>query len=136
AKRPDVSSLVYRLPPGLLGAHIGGGSEDGAFDRLARNDRRRECRVVGGRLREPEVEDLYHAVGRNLDVGRLEIAVNDPFFMLGVECVCNLLCDDEGLADRKRAAPHALTQRLAFDQLEDDPADGLTALADILLEAV
>ena len=62
--------------------------------------------------------------------------MNDPFFMRGVEGVGNLLRDDEGLADRKRAAPHALAQRLAFDQLEDDPADGLTALGDILLEAV
>jgi hypothetical protein len=111
---PDVGSLVHRLPPGLLGAHIGGGSEDGAFDRGALN-RRRECRVVGDRLRQPEIEDLHHAVGCKLDVGRLEIAVNDSLFMRGVECVGNLLRDDEGLADRQRAALHALTQRLAFD---------------------
>src|SRR5574341_298557 len=56
--------------------------------------------------------------------------------MRDVECVCNLLRDDEGLADRKRAAPDSLTQRLAFDQLEDDPADGLTALGYTLFEAV
>src|SRR5439155_6948764 len=91
---------------------------------------------VGGDLREPEIEELHDAVGSNLDVGRLEIAVNDPLFMRDVECVRNLLRDHEGLADRKRVAAHSLAQRLAFDQLEDDPADGLTALGDILFEAV
>jgi hypothetical protein len=56
--------------------------------------------------------------------------------MRDVEGVGNLLRDDEGLADRKRTAAHSLTQRLAFDQLEDDPADGLTALGYILFEAI
>src|SRR5439155_2199340 len=36
---PDVSSLVYRLPTSLLGAHIGCRSDDGAFVRIARNGR-------------------------------------------------------------------------------------------------
>jgi hypothetical protein len=51
---PDVRSLVDRLPPGLFGAHIGGRSEDGAFDRVARNaegrlpnDRPHAFRIMG-----------------------------------------------------------------------------------------
>ena len=32
-------------------------------------------------LCEAEVEHLYRAVGRDLDVGRLEVAMDDPLFV-------------------------------------------------------
>ena len=83
AERPDVGALVDRLPARLLRAHVGGGPEDQPFARAADRHRRRLRRdpvagvVTGDRFRQAEVEHLHDAVGRDLDVGRLQIAVDD-----------------------------------------------------------
>ncbi len=59
-----------RVALGLLGRHVVGRSEDGA---------RLRPRAVAVALRQPEVADLGRAeVGREQDVRRLEVAVDDP----------------------------------------------------------
>ena len=44
-------------------------------------------------LGQAEVEDLYRAVGRDLDIGRLQVAVDDAFFVRRVERVRDLARD-------------------------------------------
>ena len=68
----------------LLGTHVRGGADDDALARSAATvDRRRpsasSSRHLDDRLGEPEIEHLDDAVRRHLDVGRLQIAVNDAF---------------------------------------------------------
>ena len=42
--------------------------------------------VARGRLREAEVQDLDDAIRRDLDVRWLEIAMDDPLLVGGIEC--------------------------------------------------
>ena len=60
---------VLQLPAGLLGGHVAGGAHDRAILCLAR--------IPLELLRQTEVSDLRHAVGRQQDVGRLQVAVED-----------------------------------------------------------
>ena len=46
--------------------------------------------LTGVELRQPEVEHFDRAVGRDLDVARLEIAMDDPLLVGGLECGCDL----------------------------------------------
>ena len=67
---------------------------------------------------ETEVEHLDHPIGRDLDVRGLEIAMDDPGPMGGIERVGDLLRDGQSLRERQRAPAHAIVQRVALDQLE------------------
>ena len=55
------------------------------------------------RLRQPEVEHLDRAVGADLDVGRLQIAMDDALLVRGFERFGDLPRDRERLVERKRA---------------------------------
>ena len=111
AKRPDVRALVDRLPARLLRRHVGGRAENHA--RL-RHGRRRDAwessrasadaSAPAGvdRFRQTEVEHLHRAVGADLDVRGLEIAVNDALLVRRFERVGNLPRDRERLVDRER----------------------------------
>ena len=70
---------------------------------------------------ETKVEHLHDAVGRDLDVRRLEIAVDDAFVVRGLERVGDLPRHRERIVgDRHRAGGCSAIarQRLAFDELE------------------
>ena len=54
-------------------------------------------------LGETEVEDLDRAVGPNLDVGRLQIAMNDALLVRRFEGVGNLSCDAQRFGNRQAA---------------------------------
>ena len=105
AECPDVRALVDRLAPHLLGRHVRGRADDHARLRLVRRHRRR---LVGrrcqrcSRLGEPEVEHLDEAVGADLHVARLEIAMHDAALVGVVERLCNLPGDAGCLVKRKR----------------------------------
>ena len=70
----------------------------GDIDRSAAGSRSQDC----PQLRETEVEHLDGAIGLQLDVGRLEIAMNDAVLVSGFECLRNLprdrQCFFEGIA--------------------------------------
>ncbi len=74
--------------------------------------RRTEC------LRQAEVEDLDDTGRRDLDVGRLEIAVHDAFLMRRLERVGDLSRVLERLGHRDRSPRDPLRERLAFDERE------------------
>jgi hypothetical protein len=72
------------------------------------------------RLRQAEVQDLHRAVGPHLDVGRLQIAMDDALSVRGVERVGNLPGDRQRLVERQGAARDAPGEVLALDQLHDE----------------
>ena len=60
--------------------------------------------------------------GVELDVRRLEIAVDDALFVGVLERLGDLARDCQGLVERYPALLHALGERRTFDQLEDQGA--------------
>ncbi len=146
AERPDVGALVDRAAARLLGRHVGRGAEDDAELRPLRGrhrrrvHERRRAREVGRggaprgrvhRLGEAEVEDLDLAVGRELDVGGLEVAVDDSLLVRRLERLGDLPRDGEGLVEGERPALQPLGEVFALDELHDEGADAAR-----LLEAV
>ena len=105
AERPDVGALVDRLPARLLAGSCRRPCPECAFARPAwREPPLREIgrrRVGARRLREPEVEHLHHAVRRDLDVRGLQVAVDDPFFVRGLERLGDLARDRQRFGDRQ-----------------------------------
>ena len=79
----------------------------GDCDRLA--SRRRSRRRLH-RFRQAEVEHLHRAVGADLDVGGLQIAVDDPLLVRRFERLRDLLRDRQRLVERDRAARDPLRQ--------------------------
>ena len=55
------------------------------------------------RLRQAEVQHLHRAVLANLDVGGLQIAMDDPLLVRGFERLGDLLRDRQRFVDRDRA---------------------------------
>src|SRR6185295_13541405 len=85
AEGPDVRALVDGAPARLLRAHISRGAEDDTVAGAADGDRGRLRDVRAPSLAagfgEPEVQHLYHAVRRDLDVRGFEISMNDAFLV-------------------------------------------------------
>jgi hypothetical protein len=111
---PDVGAPVDHLPTRLFRAHVGRGPKNGALSRLLD---RRQCRFdpalrhVGG-LCEAKVQELHLPVGTDLDVRRLEVAMDDARVVRRFEPLGNLPTDVERVANRKRAVPQPLGERL------------------------
>ena len=95
----------------------------------------RYIRVVGivrvVQLGEAEVEHFDATVCGERDVGRLEIAMDDPLVVRRHQCVGNLSGDRQRFIDRNGAFGNALSQRLPFDELHHEELR-----AGCLLEAV
>ena len=69
------------------------------------------------RLRQAEVQHLHGSVVSQLDIRRLQIAVNDSLVVRRFERIGDLPRDLQRLADRQRAAGDSLGEVLPFDQL-------------------
>jgi len=54
------------------------------------------------------------------NVTRLDIAVDDAFFVSGVEGVGNFNADFDAMSDRQRAAMKSLVERFAFQEFHGD----------------
>jgi hypothetical protein len=72
------------------------------------------------RFRQTEVEDLHFAVGRDLDIRRLEIAMDDAFLVRGFERIGDLPRDHQGFVKGDGARREPIRERGAFDQFEDE----------------
>ncbi len=97
SQRPDVRPLVERLPAGLLRRHV----SHRAHGRLAFRQRRPALE-----LGQPEVHDLGPALGRDHDVGALDVPVDDAFAV--------------GLP---QAGRHLVDQAYSFRRFERPPLD-------------
>ena len=80
------------------------------------------------RLGEAEVEELDLPLRGHLDVRRLQVAVEDPLGVRGVERVCDVPRDDESAGDGDRAFCEELLDRLARNELHDEKADAVRPL--------
>ncbi|HEV8336851.1 MAG TPA: hypothetical protein VGR67_10570 [Candidatus Polarisedimenticolia bacterium] len=67
---------------------------------------------------QPEIEDLHRAVGRDLDVRRLEIAMDDSPLVGRLESLGDLPCDRQGLLERHGPVRDSVGERRSLDQLE------------------
>ena len=99
AEGPDVAALVRLASFRLLGRHVGGRTEDHApAGHRGPGNRRRRGDVGGSGFRvcelgEAEVQDLHRAVRPERDVGRLQVAVDDPLLVRRLERFGNLFRD-------------------------------------------
>ena len=110
AEGPDIRARIGAIAARLLRAHVGGRARHGVS----------VVRHAVGRHRQSKVEHSHRAGGGELDVGRLEIAVNDAFLVRGLERLGDLTRDLERCAERQRAARETLRQRRAVDELHHD----------------
>ena len=129
-ERPEVGALVGRKPARLLGAEIAGRSEDraGAGEpRLPRGERfgGGSSRVGLHHVGDAEVEHLHAAVGGDLDVLGLQVAVGDPLRVGRLERPGDLDSEAQRPLGGERAARQHVAERLALDQLEHREADAV-----------
>jgi hypothetical protein len=137
---PDVATFVDDLTPRLFGAHVSGRAQDRACAGLVRSHRRR-VRQVGRRrrprdFRQAKVEDLRHTLGRDLDVGGLQVAVNDPFFVSDIETDGDLARDAQRFANGQAGTASALPRHirelvrecLAVHELENEKSKAVSFL--------
>jgi hypothetical protein len=104
AERSDVGPLVDLLSTRLLRAHVGRRAEDHAFacSTWGHGRRGREIgagRVTGSHLGQAEVQHLDGPVPRDLDVGRFEVAMDDPLLVRRVQRIGDLARDDEARSE-------------------------------------
>ena len=72
-------------------------------------------------LRQPEVEHLHRAVGRDLDVRRLQIAMDDPLLVRRFERLGDLLRDRQRFVERNRLRARCdRASVVALDQFQDE----------------
>ena len=76
---------------------------------------------------KPEVEDLDRAVLAHLDVGWLEVAVDDAALVCGLERVGDLSSDGHRFRHRNRPSLQLLGKILAVDELHHERADDIRA---------
>jgi hypothetical protein len=85
-----------------------------------RSGRQVASRVYGAlrlrQLREAEVQNLGAPILVDKDVFRLDVAMNDPFFMGCRQRLRNLNTEINRLADGQRAGGEPLAQRLPFQK--------------------
>ena len=137
AERPDVAALVRLASLRLLRRHVRGRAEQDAHaghhggrrDRgeSAARRRGRQPAVASRELRQTEVEHLDRAVGRDLDVRGLQVAMDDALLVRGFEGLGDLTRDRQGFVQRNRPTSDPIGQRVALDQFEDERV-GLTAV--------
>ncbi|MDQ0775064.1 hypothetical protein QF026_003530 [Streptomyces aurantiacus] len=72
-------------------------------------------------MRDAEVGEHDAAVLSEQDVRRLHVAVHDALGVRGLQGAHHGQSDPRRLGGRERAAPQHLVERLATDQLHDDP---------------
>ena len=76
------------------------------------------------RLGQAEVEHLDGPIRAQLDVGRLQIAMDDALLVRGLQGVGDLSRDIDRLVDRQRAVLEPLGERRSLDQLERRAPNG------------
>jgi hypothetical protein len=106
-ERPDICPLIDGSSARLLRGHVGGGAKNDAGLRRMNRQRRRIHRGrgrSGGRvngLRQSKVEHLHCSVGTDLDVRRLEIAMDDAVIVRSFESFGDLPGNRESFINRQ-----------------------------------
>jgi len=132
SESPDVGSPIGLEPFGLLRAHVGRGAQQHAGSGHLRGERRghgqaltrRTCALRLERLREPEIQHLDLAVWSDLDVGGLQVPMDDALLVGRLQRLGDLQRDGHGLVYRQRTASQPLGQIFAGSQFHDEEVDG------------
>ena len=82
----------------------------------------------GNELRQPEVQHFRRAVLPDLDVRRLQVAMDDAGVVRGGERHSELAGDLQRLVDRDRAQTDPVRQGRPLDEFEHERADSLRVL--------
>jgi hypothetical protein len=94
---------------------------------VANRDRGRLRQVIpahfGAAFGETKVENLHDTIRRDLDVRRLQIAMDDAFVVSGLEGVGDLPRHRERIGNRDRATAQTVRQGLTFDEFEHQGSD-------------
>ena len=128
AKRPDVGPLVHRSAARLLRGHVRRGAQNDPGGRGMHRDGRgcRGCRsrrtVLFEGFREAEIEDLDRAILADLDVGRLQVTMDDAGRVRGFHRLDDLPGDRERFIEGHRAGSEPIGQGRSLDQLHDQGA--------------
>ena len=101
AERPDVGPAVERPGAGVLRTHVSHRSRE----RL----RVRARRLLN--LRDPEIEDLHRPVGKDHDVRRLDVAMDDARLVGVSKSACDLERKGQRLTERQAAAIQSRLER-------------------------
>ena len=76
--------------------------------------------VVDEYFREAEIQDLDVVIRGQLDVWRLQVAVDDPLLVSGLEGYRDLRGDRECFSERNGTPGDALREHLTIDELEHE----------------
>ena len=112
----DVGRRADRVALGLLGGHVAGCPHHLAADGRPVRDLEP--------LRQAEVGDLRRAVGVEEDVGRLQVAVDDPDVVDRADAAGEAGHELGGLPGRHRRPVEALGERAAVEHLEREIREG------------
>jgi len=128
AERPDVRAPIHGLAARLLGTHVGRRAENQSLlrhEEAVRFGGRRAFlgRPGANRLGEPEVEDLDDPVGRDADVGRLEVAVHHARLVRRLEPLGDLPAHVDRFVHGQRSARNSSRQVLPRHELEREEAN-------------
>ena len=77
---------------------------------------------------QSEIEQLHGTRRRHLDVGRLQIAMNDPLPMRHLQGVCDLDRDRDGILDGERTLQQPLGECRSVDQFKYQGGHSVDAL--------
>src|SRR5207302_10096769 len=100
-------------------------------DRASGRHRRSPRADAAAGIRDAEIEHLHEPVRADVDVRRLQIAVDDALGMGGAERRRELAADVDHALNRKTLASHAGRKTLALDVLHDDER-GAVVLDDVV----
>ena len=137
AEREDVGARVDGLAARLLRRHVGGRAEHDSGPRGAisrQRGGRPGARGAGHRrqLREAEVEHLDLARRREHDVGRLDVAVDDPRRVRGRERARDVHRVAQRLVHRQRPLREQAVERAALHVLHRDAVRAVGRLVDVV----
>ena len=79
-------------------------------------------------LRQAEVEDLHLACRRDLDVGRLQVAVNDALLVRRFERFGDLMREPDGRIEWEGTSGQPIGKRLTLDQLHHERERGIAGV--------
>jgi hypothetical protein len=122
AERPDIGPRINAIAHCLFGTHIGDGANERAFfgtSKCLSEIRSAERRIDTLRQRrDAEVQHFDRSRVGELDVRRLQVAMDNALSMRRFERCRDCGRTPQRFAQEHRPSEQALLQRLAFDELE------------------